>query len=140
MFGKKNHEPTPTDKLSILSEGTICRGDLETTGNIRIDGKIIGNIVSIGNVAIGKGGIVEGNISAKNIKVSGRITGNLNSAEHLILDSTSTVQGDMTTKLLAIEDGAQLNGKVSMQIKMPHPSELPPGKEAEKLAKLDVTA
>lgn len=101
-------------KLSIIAEGTTCRGDFETSGNLRVDGKIIGNIVSTANVAIGKGGIVEGNISAAMIKISGKVQGNLEASARLILDASAIVVGEIKSKLLSVDEGAMVNGTVSM--------------------------
>lgn len=101
-------------KLSIIAEGTLCRGDIETSGNLRVDGKIIGNIVSTANVAIGKGGIVEGNIVAAMIKISGKVQGNLDVSNRLILDASAVVAGEIKSKLLSIDEGAIVNGTVIM--------------------------
>lgn len=101
-------------KLSIIAEGTACRGDIETSGNLRIDGKIIGNIISTANVAIGKGGIVEGNIVAAMIKISGKVQGNLDVSNRLILDASAVVTGEIKSKLLSIDEGAIVNGTVTM--------------------------
>lgn len=101
-------------KLSIIAEGTTFRGDFETAGNLRVDGKIIGNIVSTANVAIGKGGAVEGNIAAATIKVSGRVQGNLDVSGRLVLDASSSVSGEIKAKVLTVEEGATLNGKITM--------------------------
>ena len=103
-------------RLSIIAEGTTCRGDFETAGNLRIDGKIIGNIISTANVAIGKGGCVEGNITAATIKISGKVQGNIEASGLLVLSASSIVNGEIKAKSLAVEEGAVINGKIAMEI------------------------
>lgn len=129
MFGRKNGSSdiitTATDKLSIVAEGATFRGDLETGGNLRIDGKIAGHVTSTGNVAIGRTGYVEGDVNAAMLKVSGRIKGNITVSGRLLLDSTATVFGDVKTKVLMVEEGASVTGKLAME------SQLPPEAEAE---------
>jgi cytoskeletal protein CcmA (bactofilin family) len=124
MFGSKNGSSgggaSATDKLSIIADGTVFRGDIETNGNLRIDGKIIGNIISTGNVAIGKGGSVDGNIAATMLKISGRVKGNIDVATRCILDASAAIHGDLRTKSLMIEEGAGVNGKISMDMKEPY--------------------
>jgi cytoskeletal protein CcmA (bactofilin family) len=124
MFGKKegnaNAFTASTSsgsevRLSIVAEGTTVRGDVETAGNLRIDGKIIGNIVSTASVAIGKGGSVEGNITAATIKISGKVQGNIDASGHLVLDATATVCGEIKVKSLTVEEGAIVNGKITME-------------------------
>lgn len=126
MFAKKNGTQTsiPTDKLSIVADGTLFRGDIETTGHLRIDGKVQGNIASTGNVAVGKGGNVEGNISAANLKISGRVKGNVEITGRCTLDSTSILDGDSKAKVFAVEEGAVINGKISMELREPFTEEL----------------
>ncbi|MCS7013339.1 MAG: polymer-forming cytoskeletal protein [Chloroherpetonaceae bacterium] len=125
MFGKKDNRQTAfatslpsngsENKLSIVAEGTTVRGDFETAGNLRIDGKVLGNIISSANVAIGQGGSVEGNITAAMVKISGRVHGNLEVHGRLILDATAVLIGEVKTKLLSVEEGATFNGKVTME-------------------------
>lgn len=118
MFGKKNgiSDSIPSvDKISIIADGAIFRGDLETDGNVRIDGKVIGNIASLANVAVGKSGQVDGNITAGMLKVSGKIKGNVDISTKLILDVTSSVLGDIKTSVLTVEEGAAINGKVTIE-------------------------
>ncbi len=126
MFAKKNgtQSAIPTDKLSIVADGTLFRGDIETTGHLRIDGKVQGNIASTGNVAIGKGGNVEGNITAANLKVSGRVKGNIEVSGRCVLDATSILNGDSKAKIFAVEEGAIINGKISMELREPYTEEL----------------
>ncbi|MDW8436437.1 MAG: polymer-forming cytoskeletal protein [Chloroherpetonaceae bacterium] len=126
MFGKKNgtQNAIPTEKLSIVADGTLFRGDIETTGHLRIDGRVLGNIASTGNVAVGKGGNVEGNITALNLKISGRVKGNIDVAGRCVLDSTAILTGDSKTKILVVEEGATINGKITMELREPYTEEL----------------
>lgn len=126
MFTKKNGAQTaiPSDKLSIIADGTLFRGDIETTGHLRIDGRVLGNISSTGNVAIGKGGNVEGNIAAANLKISGRVKGNIDVAGRCVLDATAILTGDSKAKIFAVEEGATINGKITMDLREPYAEEL----------------
>ncbi|MBC8043969.1 MAG: polymer-forming cytoskeletal protein [Rhizobacter sp.] len=136
MFGKKNgiSDSIPSvDKISIIADGAIFRGDLETDGNVRIDGKVIGNISSSANVAVGKSGQVDGNINAGMLKVSGKIKGNVDISTKLILDVTSSVLGDIKTSVLTVEEGAAINGKVTIEARG---SQLSTGVGAEPVAEL----
>lgn len=117
MLGKKSNQDNVnfSDKLSIISSGAILEGDLKTEGNLRIDGKIIGHIKCEGNIAIGKKGIVEGDIDSTFLKVSGYIKGNVLVTGKLTLDSSASIEGDVKSKVLTVEDGAKVNGKIEME-------------------------
>ncbi len=104
------------NKVTILADGTVLRGDIETPSNLRVDGKIIGNIISTSNVAVGKGGIVEGNVTAATLRVSGSIKGNIEVTVKLILDASASVSGDVKAKDITMESGATINGKITMDM------------------------
>ena len=66
-------------------------------------------------MVIGETGQVIGDIVAVNAEVVGRVTGNVMVAEMLVLKATSSLEGDVQARRLAIEPGAVLNGKCTMQ-------------------------
>jgi cytoskeletal protein CcmA (bactofilin family) len=122
MFRKKKDAGTTisADKLTIIANGTSFKGDIESDGNIRIDGKVIGHVKASGNTAIGKTGVVEGDIIAAVLKISGQVTGNIEVSNRAILDATASIFGDLKTKILIVEDGASVNGKISMESTQPY--------------------
>lgn len=101
-------------ELNIISAHTSIEGKIKAQGNLRIDGKVIGDIVVAENVAIGSTGEVDGNISAKNITISGKIHGNVTISEKIVLEAKSFVHGDIKASKLIVDEGAVFNGKISM--------------------------
>lgn len=121
MFKKKETGANiSADKLTIIANGTVLKGDIETDGNIRIDGKVVGHVKASGNTAIGKTGVVEGDIIANVLKISGQVTGNIDVTNRAVLDATASIFGDLKTKILVVEDGASVNGKISMESTQPY--------------------
>lgn len=117
IFGNKENKPT--EDLSgninnIIAKGTSIVGDVDAAGNIRIDGKIKGNIKCKSKVVTGKGSVIDGNIYAQNAEIEGDITGILEISEILILKPTAVVQGDIRTGKLIVENGARFNGTCRM--------------------------
>lgn len=117
IFGHK--EETKTEDLSgninnIIAKGTSITGDIDAAGNMRIDGKIKGNIKCKSKVVTGKGSLIDGNIYAQNAEIEGDITGLLEIAEMLILKPTAVVHGDIRTTKLVVENGAKFNGSCKM--------------------------
>ncbi len=104
LEGTRNH----------ISAGTTISGDIETSGDIRLDGKLIGTIVSKGKVVIGEGGILEGEIICARANVSGTVKGKVSVEELLALQSTANINGDIITSKLSIEPGAAFTGACSM--------------------------
>lgn len=99
---------------NLIGNGTVIKGDVESSGDIRIDGHLIGSLKSNGKVVIGQSGIVEGDLSCKQADISGVVKGILKCEELTSLKSTSKVEVDLVTKQLFIEVGAVFTGKCVM--------------------------
>jgi len=97
-----------------IGNGTTFKGDIESNGDIRIDGKLIGSVKSNGKVLVGPTGSIEGDIFCKQADIAGNVKGNIKTEELTALKSTSIVEVDLTTKQLLIEVGAQFTGKCVM--------------------------
>ena len=99
---------------NLIGNGTTIKGDIESNGDIRIDGHLIGSVKSNGKISVGQTGVIEGDLVCKQAEVSGVVKGNINPDELTALKSTSKVEVDLTTKQLLIEVGAQFTGKCVM--------------------------
>ena len=97
-----------------IGKGTTVEGNIETAGNIRIDGRVNGFVRSKAKVALGPVSAVEGNITAQNADIEGDVHGKIEITELLTLKSTAVVNGDIATGKLLVEPGATFNGNCSM--------------------------
>ena len=102
------------DQINIIGGGTTIKGDIDCKGDMRIDGKITGNINISGKIVVGPTGDINGQITCKNSEVEGTIDGKIFVAELLVLKSTASVLGDISTTKLAIEPGATFTGNCKM--------------------------
>jgi cytoskeletal protein CcmA (bactofilin family) len=101
-------------ELNLIGAGTIVEGNIHTKGNIRVDGKVRGEVHSTENLAVGATGEIEGGVAGKNVIIAGRVKGNVASVEKLVLESKSVVQGDIRAQRLVIDEGAVFDGQVAM--------------------------
>lgn len=99
---------------NMIGPGTKIIGDINTNGDIRIDGQIEGSINSKGKVVIGVNGNVKGEIYCTNAEVSGILSGKVSAAELLCLKSNSKFNGEIIAGKLSIEPGAMFTGSCSM--------------------------
>lgn len=99
---------------NIIGQGAKFVGDIETSGDIRVDGVIEGNIKCQGKIVLGQGGSIKGGIKCASAELSGAFEGKMEVADLLSLKSTSTFKGEMTTAKLSIEPGAMFNGTCVM--------------------------
>jgi cytoskeletal protein CcmA (bactofilin family) len=100
------YQETPTNSINSFANGTEIIGEVKSAGDIRIDGKLKGNVNIKGRLVIGTTGIVDGEINCSNCDVSGKIIGKVNVTELFSLKATAVVEGEVNTKKLAIEPGA----------------------------------
>jgi cytoskeletal protein CcmA (bactofilin family) len=103
-------DQTPTNGSVISSEVEIV-GTVKTSGSIRIEGRVEGEIISEGDVTLGKSGSVKGNLLVNSVTVSGTIQGNIQAKDRIELKSTARLLGDIKAKRLAVEDGVTFVGK-----------------------------
>lgn len=103
-----------SNSSNVIGKGTALEGNIETFGNIRIEGKVIGSIKSKSKVALGHSSYVEGNIIAQNADIEGEVKGKLEISEMLVLKATAKIQGDILTGKLVVEPGAIFNGSCKM--------------------------
>jgi len=96
---------------NIIGKGTEIDGNVDTQGNIRIDGKVKGNIKAKAKVVLGKGSMVVGNILSINAELEGEVSGNIEVSETLVLKSSSVVRGDVKAKHAIVESGAKFAGQ-----------------------------
>jgi cytoskeletal protein CcmA (bactofilin family) len=107
----------PVKELNMIAAGTTMEGKIRTSGSIRVDGKVIGEVVASEALAVGQTGEIEGNVTAKNVTVAGRIRGSMNVAEKAVFEGKAVIKGDLRAARLVIDEGAIFDGKVSMSDK-----------------------
>lgn len=103
-----------SNALNIIGQGTEITGEIDSKGDIRIDGILKGNLKVTGKLVLGPTGNIEGDISCKNADVSGKIDGKINVGELLSLKASAKIHGDIIASKIAIEPGAIFTGTCKM--------------------------
>ncbi len=111
MLNKTQFGSSKSEETTIISKGVKIEGKITSSGNIRIDGEIQGDIFSESNITIGEVAKVKGQINANIITIGGKVSGIVRAKDKLILNSKSNLKGDIFTKKLVIEEGAKFDGK-----------------------------
>lgn len=114
----KKDEQKVAEELSnssnTIGKGTTIEGNLETYGNIRVDGRVVGNIITKSKLVLGQSSYVDGNVLAQNAEVLGEVKGKIEVTELLTLKPSSVIHGDIVTNKLIVETGAKFNGGCKM--------------------------
>jgi cytoskeletal protein CcmA (bactofilin family) len=119
MFKNKQENMAAQDasnSSNIIGKGTVVEGNIETFGNIRIEGKVNGSVKSKSKIALGQSSYVEGNIVAQNAEISGEVKGVVEVSDQLILRPSAVIDGDIITNKLIVESGATFNGGCKMGV------------------------
>ena len=117
MFSN-NNEPNKktqmTEAINTIGAGTIVTGDVQSKGDIRVDGSLKGSLNTSGKVVLGKEGVIEGDVLCNSADISGTIKAKITVSQLLSLKATAKLNGDIITNKLSIEPGASLSGSCSM--------------------------
>lgn len=105
-----------SQQINILGEGTKIKGDIIASGDIRIDGEMVGNLATKGKLVVGNNGKIDGQVHAANIEVAGLIKGKVTASELLNMKSSAKIEGDIVAGKLAVEPGAVFTGTCSMGV------------------------
>jgi cytoskeletal protein CcmA (bactofilin family) len=100
--------------LSLISANTVVEGKVTSEGSVRIDGKLVGDVIAKANAAVGLTGTVDGSVRAKNVAVAGKLKGSIAALEKLILENRSVVKGDIRAARLVVDEGATFDGHCTM--------------------------
>ncbi len=121
---------------AFIDQGSSFEGKLSFKDMVRIDGHFTGEISSENTLIIGETGEIEANIRSKTVIVSGSVSGDVVAGTKVVLHKSARMQGNIETPSLMIEEGAALNGQVSM----PLPDSLKKGGALLKAVKDDTAA
>jgi cytoskeletal protein CcmA (bactofilin family) len=122
VFGKDKKpkaEPRPMPKSAVeietvIGSNTSVKGDLRSSGGVRIEGDFEGTIEIAGNLVIGESAQVAADISAHNVQVQGTAQGDVSARRLEILD-TGKLWGNIEVDSFVLDDGGFFRGQSQMQ-------------------------
>jgi cytoskeletal protein CcmA (bactofilin family) len=110
----RSSDNSATSSINLIGAGTVIEGDVRSSGDIRIDGTVLGHVHSKAKVVVGSTGVIEGDVNGQNADLSGTIKGKININDLTFLKSTSRIIGDIVTGKLVVEVGASFTGSCNM--------------------------
>lgn len=120
-----NGELTVSGNIKMLGK---IQGNLTATGNLEIAGKVIGNlsgndvelnhcelkgdINASGFTFMDKESIMIGNLSSQDVTLDGKVKGDVTASHKVYVRSNAVVVGNLRAAVIAIDEGAALQGQV----------------------------
>jgi len=136
MIGKKNSIATikfNEEKLdTLVSSNITIEGKFRSTGNIRLDCTIIGEVDSE-SLFIGENCNIKGTVNCENIIIAGKIDGNVFCNGKMHIKETGIIDGDIVVNVLSMDEGSMFTGNCTRKKSVEKQQE----KDKDKLEKFD---
>ncbi|MBA2722962.1 MAG: polymer-forming cytoskeletal protein [Methylibium sp.] len=122
MFGTRKQPPIRT----LIGEGTVLEGEIRYSEGLRIDGRVVGNVIAIGDepnlLVIGEKASITGRVKAGHVIVNGEVCGPVDSSELLELQPKARIEGNVRYARLEMHQGAQVHGELRPQAAQDKPA------------------
>ena len=100
--------------LNTFAKDTKIIGNIDSDGDIRMDGVMEGKLSCKGRVVIGPEARIKGTINARNAEILGIVEGEITVIDLLTLKSTAQITGDLLMGKFSVEPGASFTGNCKM--------------------------
>lgn len=100
---------------TVVGPSVKIQGDLNSEGNIRIEGSVAGKVQTTQSVHVGEAAVITADVQAGNAIIAGQVQGNMKISGNLVLQSTARIHGDINCAILRVEEGALFTGKCNMK-------------------------
>ena len=107
-------ETVDVNAVSRISEGTSLTGEVVSTNDIRVDGRIKGKMYSDGRIVVGENAFIEGTLMCNDLDLWGKVEGSVYVKNLLSIKSSSSITGELHVSKLQVEIGAAVNGTCKM--------------------------
>lgn len=107
--------PEVDSQVSVVAQGTIFKGDIQSDGNIQVFGRAEGTLTAKEEIWIAEGAEVEATLTAKRVVVAGHVNGDVKATSRFEALPQGVVEADVTAPSFVVHEGATINGKLSMQ-------------------------
>jgi len=125
MFRRKTDQPSiDVARLSsLIAAGVEIAGDVIVTDGVRIDGQVVGNVLSKpdtrGLLVLSEQGCIEGNVRVHDAVINGTIRGDLEVENFIELQASARITGAIKYRTLQMTCGARVEGTMACIVDRP---------------------
>jgi cytoskeletal protein CcmA (bactofilin family) len=105
---------TGSGEMTLLGKDVVFEGILTMEGDVRLDGRLRGELHTTGTLTVGEDAIVKGTVKAGILITSGKINGLVIASEKIKILKPAILIGDIRTPAISIEGGARFHGSSDM--------------------------
>ena len=106
--------PNGGTNVVTLGPRDSLNGRLDIHGDLKIHGNVEGELKASGDISVEPTATVQASIEGANVQVRGQVNGNVTARKRLTLGGSGRLNGEVRVARLTVEDGATLNGNVTM--------------------------
>ncbi len=102
--------------VANIGKSITIRGDVSGEEDLIIEGRVEGRVeLANHHLTVGPNGHIEAEIVAKEVTIIGRVSGNVTATERTEIQESGRLDGDLLSPRLLVQEGAQVNGSVTMK-------------------------
>ncbi|NBV31248.1 MAG: polymer-forming cytoskeletal protein [Bacteroidetes bacterium] len=105
--------------LNVISEETHLEGNITSTSDFRIAGRVYGDLDIKGKLLLTSEAVIRGEIRVDQADISGSIRGEVIASDKVVLRGNAKLNGNIYTRVLVIEEGAYFQGECHMTEDLP---------------------
>ena len=99
---------------TVIAESTSIVGDVITQGPLMVSGHVQGNGRIGGTLSMSKSAQWQGDITARQAVLAGTVIGRIVIEDKLEVSASAVIKGQIVAKILAIANGARIEGEVTV--------------------------
>jgi cytoskeletal protein CcmA (bactofilin family) len=130
MFKKKQGAVSPASIDSLIGVGTRIEGQIHFTGGLRIDGEVVGSVLSdpagTSTLVVSDQACIEGAVSVSHMIINGTVKGPVKVGASIEMHSKARIEGDLEYCLIEMHPGAVVEGRLLHRqgaVELPPPAE-----------------
>jgi cytoskeletal protein CcmA (bactofilin family) len=107
------------EREPLIGAGAAFDGVVAYRGGVRIDGRLVGEVIADGSLEIGETGEVRADLNVEELVVAGRLEGDAVASRRIELRASARVVGGLKAPTVILADGCQVEGSVQTVRKPP---------------------
>jgi cytoskeletal protein CcmA (bactofilin family) len=110
---RANVPPTNANRMeSVIGPGVVFEGNFTGDGDMRVAGRIQGDLRLKDNLTLDPGAHIVGTVNANSVTIGGQVEGNIQASGHVKLLESGQLIGDVKAKFVVAALGSRMRGHV----------------------------